>query len=107
MTAPPTSLRGAEQDDVSKEPRKRKTRHEDEIDEVFGKAIGKKVKRAGLGDGGTQSKDVKPEEVPEKKRHKKDRDVKSKDETLEDVLGAIKSAPKDSGDRKKKKRTKH
>lgn len=100
---------------TTKKEKKRKIRVDNEIDELFDKAIGKKIKRAGLGETEDQkgSKDNSGESESKGVRGlKKDKDKKRSkggeagDKVLEDVMTAIKSAPKD-GDRKIKKRTKH
>ena len=91
---------------------KRKATQQDEIDAVFGAALGKKVKKAELAaaaDGETTSKaasDVKRKEHKDEKRgkRKRARDEEGTDAGLEDVLGAIRSAPKeDKGSKKRKK----
>lgn len=89
--------------------RKRKSRPEDEIDQLFEQKLGKKIKKAGLApetppptvalEQETQAKDPK-----ERKRKKGDDDGRDKD--LKDILGAIKAAPKgeDKGRKHKKKK---
>lgn len=92
---------------VQETQRKRKARPEDEIDELFDKTIGKKIKRAGLrGDEKITGQPLKTTEMVSTKKRRKDREGQMKDKALEDVIDAIKSAPKDSSDHKKKKRTK-
>ena len=100
---------------TTKKEKKRKIRVDNEIDELFDKALGKKIKRAGLGDAEDQKgpKDNSGESESKGVRGlKKDKDKKRSkggeagDKVLEDVMTAIKSAPKD-GDHKSKKRTKH
>ncbi|KAI0786442.1 armadillo-type protein [Abortiporus biennis] len=85
--------------------RKRKHPAEDEIDQLFDTAIGKKVKRADL----SSNVNEEPESAQAKSKSKKDkRDVEPEegvDKSLHDVLGAIKAAPKneDKGHKKRKK----
>lgn len=82
--------------------KKRKTRPEDEIDQLFEQKLGKKVKKAELKT--EEPSQLEAVEVKkERKRHKKDGEAK--DRELEDVLGAIKAAPKDEKRHHKKKKT--
>lgn len=93
---------------------KRKARPQDEIDALFDATLGKKVKKAelaGAEDGkeetnATHSKecgdDVKSK-GDRKSRKRKDREEGGASKDLEDVLGAIRSAPKDKGAKKKKR----
>lgn len=90
---PDTSAKSSLDHDSRK--RKRVSRKGDEIDELFESAIGKKVKRAELGV-------VEPKQSTEDKV-KKHGKKSAEDKDLEQVFGAIKSAPKDdSGHRKKR-----
>ena len=85
--------------------KKRKARVEDEIDQLFEEKLGKKVKKAGLGvDASAPSapKVNQKVEVKEKKRRK--HDAAAEDRDLQDVLGAIKAAPKDDKSHKRKKK---
>ena len=85
--------------------KKRKARPTDEIDEVF-ETLGKKVKRAELKADEVDAPaktDTAKEAKKEKKRRKRDDDAKDKE--LEDVLGAIKAAPKDEKRHKHKKKS--
>ncbi|KAG6813198.1 hypothetical protein H0H92_013318 [Tricholoma furcatifolium] len=77
--------------------RKRHTEVEDEIDAVFNASLGKRIKKAALGDAAT----IPAEEQP---KGKKTHDEKNQPpDGLRAVLGAIKSAPKDDkGFRKSK-----
>lgn len=86
--------------------KKRKTRPVDEIDQVFEK-LGKKVKRAELNGGGEpaakkaekeegqQETKSKKDGEKKKKRRKEEGEGEARDKGLDDVLGAIKAAPKD------------
>lgn len=97
------------QDDESKSApehkKKRKARPDDEIDQVF-ETLGKKVKRAELKTGDTDAA-AKAEPVKERKKEKKRRrdDDGAKDRGLEDILGAIRAAPKDEKRHKHKKKS--
>ena len=79
--------------------RKRKARPEDEIDALFNAKLGKRIKKAALSE--TTSTLDGPSKVVEVK------DITAKeDKGLEQVLGAIRLAPKDHGySKKKQKRT--
>lgn len=91
--------------EAEKQSKKRKSRTEDEIDQLFEEKLGKKVKKAGL------APEVAPapqavagrKEGKDKKRKKGEDDVKDKD--LKDILGAIKAASKgdDKSHQRKKK----
>lgn len=66
--------------------RKRQTQPEDEIDAVFNATLGKRIKKAALGDVAAAAPLVKV-----KKSKKEPRTT----DGLQDVLGAIRIAPKD------------
>ena len=91
--------------------RKATQQPQDEIDAVFGAALGKKVKKAELAaaaDGHTTSKAASDVRRKEHKGEKRGKRKRARDEGadvgLEDVLGAIRSAPKeDKGSKKRKK----
>lgn len=91
------------------EPRKRK--HEaapkDEIDALFDATFGKKIKKGGLGLGG-DAEEQKPklakslgDEQHSKKKRKQDTSMEE-DKDLKHVLGAIREAPKDDSNHRKK-----
>lgn len=80
-------------DEPKKEKRKRKAQPEDEIDALFEGALGKKVKKAGL------EKTDEPDEHLMNSEKLINRKIRDKD--LLDVMGAIRSAPKEE---KRKKR---
>ena len=75
--------------------RKRKSRPEDEIDAVFNTKLGKKIKKAALSEVLDD-----PSKVPVAK----DIVAREKDKDLEQVLGAIRLAPKDDRQSKKKQK---
>ena len=80
--------------------RKRKARHEDEIDALFNAKLGKRTKKAAL------SETTSTLEDPLKVIAVKDIAARREDKDLEQVLGAIRLAPKDHGyTKKKQKRT--
>ncbi|KAF9004819.1 armadillo-type protein [Cyathus striatus] len=86
--------------------RKRKSHPEDEIDALFDSALGKRVKKAALGD----HVDVpKPDAISKTKTEKDEKSKKKErrkdDDGLQDVLGAIRAAPKDDKSHKKKRKT--
>lgn len=88
----------------SRKPRKRKVRMADEIDQLFEEKLGKKTKRAGLNDDPTVKAAAKSGDDRSGEKRKR-RDNVAEDNGLEEVLGAIKAAPKDkSGHRSKKKK---
>ncbi|OBZ71991.1 Nucleolar protein 9 [Grifola frondosa] len=74
--------------------KKRKTRPEDEIDALFDATVGKKVKKGELGEAAMLTKQATTGKE----------DIAA-DKNLKDVLGAIRSAPKDDKGHRKKKRT--
>lgn len=71
--------------------RKRKAQPEDEIEAVFNATLGKRIKKAAL-----DSPDMVTSEaaIPERKKGTQNRKESRKDGGLEDVLGAIRAAPK-------------
>jgi len=86
---------------------KKRSKPADEIEELFDKALGRKVKKAALEEGAgaphttTQVESViEPEDKKKKKKGKKD------ETGLDAVFGAIKSAPKYDSERPKKKQKK-
>jgi len=79
----------------SNEKRKRKSRPEDEIDALFNAKLGKRIKKAALSE--TTSTPDSPSKVL-------DVATKEEDKELEQVLGAIRLAPKDDGQSKKKQK---
>lgn len=86
---------------------RKRSKPSDEIEELFDKTLGKKIKKAALATEETKEVEVsKPAADAEKKSKKgKDKD-KKKDNSLDAVLGAIKSAPKHDSERPKKKHKK-
>lgn len=84
----------------SEKKRKRKARPEDEIDALFDAKLGKKIKKAALSET-TSTLDGASEVIVVK-----DVTARKEDKELEQVLGAIRLAPKDHGySKKKQKRT--
>ena len=79
--------------------RKRKARPEDEIDVLFNAKLGKKTKKSAL--SGTTSTLDGPSKVT---MVVEDIDARKEDKELEQVLGAIRLAPKDHGYSKKKQK---
>jgi len=80
--------------------RKRKARPEDEIDALFNAKLGKRTKKAALSEI-TSTLDGPSEVIVDK-----DVAARKEDKELEQVLGAIRLAPKDHGySKKKQKRT--
>ena len=80
---------------------KRKARPEDEIDALFNAKLGKRTKKAALNETTSTILDG-----PSKDIEVKDVDAGKEDKGLEQVLGAIRLAPKDHGySKKKQKRT--
>ena len=80
--------------------RKRKARPEDEIDALFNAKLGKRTKKAAL------SEITSTLDGPSKVVEVKDITARKEDKGLEQVLGAIRLAPKDHGySKKKQKRT--
>jgi len=71
--------------------RKRKSRPEDEIDALFSEKLGKRIKKAALVD------DIQTEPPSVKS-------TKVKDQGLEQILGAIRLAPANTGHVKKKRK---
>ncbi|KAF8816519.1 ARM repeat-containing protein [Phlegmacium glaucopus] len=82
----------------SNEHRKRKSRPEDEIDALFNAKLGKRVKKAAL------SETTSTSDGPSKISAVKEVAVGEEDKELEQVLGAIRLAPKDDGQSKKKQK---
>ncbi|KAF8164817.1 armadillo-type protein [Crassisporium funariophilum] len=82
----------------STDKRKRKSRPEDEIDALFNAKLGKRIRKAALAETIPVSQSpVKVEAVKE--------DKGTKDKSLQQVLGAIRSAPKDEAHMKKSKKS--
>ena len=81
--------------------RKRKPRPEDEIDALFNDAkLGKRIKKAALSED-TSMLDSDPSKVL---AVESDFAMREADKELEQVLGAIRLAPKDDGHSKKKRK---
>lgn len=80
---------------------KRKARPDNEIDQLFEEKLGKKVKRAELK---TEAPMKAPEAEGDRQEKTKRRKIGGTDKGLEDVLGAIKAAPKDEKRHHKKKK---
>lgn len=78
--------------------RKRKSRPEDEIDAVFNAKLGKRIKKAAL------SETTSTPDDSSKTLTIKDVAAKEDNKELEQVLGAIRLAPKDDGQSKKKRK---
>ena len=77
------------------EPKKRKRKHENEIDELFDAALGRKIRKAALA--------MIP--VSEEKKGVGEKEVKEEeDKSLKAVLGAIRSAPKGEEKHRKKRK---
>ncbi|RPD62032.1 ARM repeat-containing protein [Lentinus tigrinus ALCF2SS1-7] len=124
VPAAPTQKNGSAAETSPKKPsesdRSDKAKHkkgkgkQDEIDALFDATLGKKVKKAELStstpeakpskeDTGTPAKS-KSDKGEKKSKKRKDRDEGGTDRDLTDVLGAIRSAPKeDKGPKKRKK----
>lgn len=82
---------------------KKRSKPSDEIEELFEKTLGKKIKKAALGTEVEKPKGLE-EEAGEKGKKRKKKDSKDRGGELDSVLGAIKSAPKhEDGGRPKKK----
>ncbi|RDX53030.1 ARM repeat-containing protein [Lentinus brumalis] len=106
----PRTHSDATKSDKSAKKGKGKARPQDEIDALFDAKLGKKIKKAELATedkpkeepvGVKSSKDEKGEK---KSKKRKDREEGGADRDLADVLGAIRSAPKeDKGPKKRKK----
>ncbi|THH33801.1 hypothetical protein EUX98_g467 [Antrodiella citrinella] len=79
--------------------RKRAEQPEDEIDQLFSTALGTKIKKAELVSEAKALETPPAEDASDKKGKKKPRH----DDGLDNVLGAIKDAPKSEGRPKKKK----
>ena len=80
------------------EPKKRKRKHENEIDELFDAALGRKIKKAALAT-------IPMSEEKERVVVKGEKEVKEEeDKSLKAVLGAIRSAPKGEEKHKKKRK---
>ena len=85
---------------LSDKKRKRKARPEDEIDALFNEKLGKRIKKAALTETTSTLED------PLEALVVKDVVTRKEDKELEQVLGAIRLAPKDHGySKKKQKRT--
>ena len=82
---------------LSDKNRKRKARPEDEIDALFNNKLGKKIKKAAL------SQTTSTLDGPSEVIVVKDVAARKEDKELDQVLGAIRLAPKDHGYSKKKK----
>ncbi|PPR04002.1 hypothetical protein CVT24_010495 [Panaeolus cyanescens] len=101
--ADPAPAKAPEQKRAEKETKKRKNRPEDEIDALFNEKLGKKVKRAALEDTTSPQKasaeSIAAAEVSKKskKDRKKAKEDGSGDKELEQILGAIRAAPKSEG----------
>lgn len=90
QSAPPDTLSIEVEGAPKASKRKRKAKAEDDIDELFDSAFGgKKVRRA------ITTKEEQPEQTDAKKE-------KAKADGLQDVLGAIRKAPKEDKGRRKK-----
>jgi nucleolar protein 9 len=76
------------------ESRKRKSHPENEIDALFNEKLGKRIKKAALSESAGTT-DVSFDAHPVKKEKNGDKD-------LQQVLGAIRSAPANDGKKKKK-----
>ncbi|KAF6741754.1 armadillo-type protein [Ephemerocybe angulata] len=108
----------ATHDANSKEPpvSRKRPKPSDEIEELFDKTLGKRVKKAALDVDGNAAKVVEKPVVAEvvaevsgsgeKKKGKKGKKERAeeRDRALDDVLGAIKSAPKHDSDGRPKKK---
>lgn len=82
----------------SKKQRKRKIRPENEIDQLFEETLGKKIKKAQLDADAFDDAAVKnADDLTNKKQ------LQAEVKALEDVLGAIKAAPKDRHSTNKRK----
>ena len=88
---------------------------QDEIDALFDATLGKKVKKAELSTSASKSskeendtprkaKSSRDEKGDKKNKKRKDRDDGGADRDLTDILGAIRSAPKDDRGSKKRKK---
>jgi len=91
---PPQVVKGEAQMKIKEEtrqdePKKRKRKPENEIDELFDAALGRKIKKAALA-------------VSEEKGEKEVK--REEDKSLKAVLGAIRSAPKGEEKLRKKKK---
>lgn len=84
---------------------KKRSKPSDEIEELFEKTLGKRVKKAALGTEVEKPQVAEKAAVEKEEKKKRKKDAKSdKDRELDSVLGAIKSAPKhEDGGRPKKK----
>lgn len=78
--------------------KKRKSHPEDEIDALFNAKLGKRTRKAAL------SETISALEGPSEFIAVKDVATKKEDKELEQVLGAIRLAPKDDGQSKKKQK---
>ena len=105
-TAVPSAASTAGAEPHPENKKKRKERPGDEIDQLFEDKLGKKVKKGEL----KMETPVKAPEVEEKHEKKERREKKKRRgegddaKVLQDVLGAIKAAPKDDKRHHKKKK---
>ena len=83
------------QPSTSDKNRKRKSRPEDEIDALFNAKLGKRVKKAALSETADDNSKI---------LLAKDLTAREGDKELEQVLGAIRLAPKNDGQLKKKQK---
>ncbi|KAF9040737.1 armadillo-type protein [Panaeolus papilionaceus] len=109
-TSPNVASKTQEQKPVKeKETKKRKIRPEDEIEALFNEKLGKKVKRAALEDTSSPKKATSEsaptaEDIKKSKKDRKRAKEEGKgDKELEQILGAIRAAPKSEGPGHKKK----
>ncbi|EAU82466.1 hypothetical protein CC1G_08217 [Coprinopsis cinerea okayama7 len=97
---------GAESDATApaKPAKRKRAKADNEIEELFDATLGRKIKKAALGDGIGATSENKETPKPEKAK-KKDKSS-GEDPSLAAVFGAIKAAPKhdDSNPKKKKKK---
>ncbi|KAI0751271.1 ARM repeat-containing protein [Daedaleopsis nitida] len=118
----PSHINGAEKTPTKADKSKRRAQPRDEIDALFDATLGKKVKKAelvGSAGGESESKDKaqtesksksneraggdKDREEEKKERKRKNREESAADRDLIDVLGAIRSAPKEGKAPKRKR----
>ncbi|KAH6896386.1 armadillo-type protein [Coprinopsis sp. MPI-PUGE-AT-0042] len=94
--------------DTASPPNAAKRKRDNEIEDLFDAALGRKIKKAALGDGVTSANGVAKEqdtrsmEGKSSKKKRKSRD--QQDPGLAAVLGAIRQAPKNEESRSKKKK---
>ena len=100
--ATPTNANQPPVQEPTRDRGKKRAKPSDEIEELFEKSLGKKVRKAALGEGEKPRPVAKEEGDEERKKSKKGK--RDKDRELDSVMGAIKSAPKhEDGGRPKKK----